>query len=772
MSANYDFRTLSPEDFERLARDLLSAQWGVRIESFKPGRDKGVDLRHTTPESDEKTIIQCKRYSPEAFPRLKRDLLNEELPKIIKLSPSRYVLVTSVPLSVANKDDLLNLLQPWCKSTADIYGAGDINGLLSAHPTVLKAHFKLWLSGTEVLERVLHAGIWNISADTLDDLRRELCRLVVHDGFQAALSILHTHHHCLIVGIPGIGKTTLAKILLWYYIQEGFTAIVVSHDIQEAWDVLTNAIHHQERVAILYDDFLGQVSFEAQKLEKNEDRRLIRLLELAKKTPNIRFILTTREYILEDAKKQYAILAQADLSIEKFTLTLQRYTRANRARILFNHLYFSNLPLSRLGAIVKSKVYKEIIDHQNYSPRIVRGICEHATYGSLDDKSYIRKISQQFDNPREIWDHAFCHDICKESKVLLYVLWTFGQETTLSVLRAAFSRMPHSGLSPVPLESFDLAVREMDGNFIRTERVEGMGGKIQELVVQFHNPSVRDYLSRKVEDEPHLLKWLVSGCVRFAQVEALFDSIGYVDDGDRSELVSALWDKAIGLIELANEGVIQFGGARRVSYKSIEMTQRLKIIMDIGIAANKRAEVKQAIWPWIANKEGWAKHRSAWGKIDSVKLFVGVLDSGLLSAHEVVTATAALRSHMLAVAEDAYWLSELYQIAAAMTQHRTWFKNEDMMWLASKTTSLARQVLDNLDDLSVDAMEDEQHSLRNCASHLGFDASYWDGEFEAAISKAAERQSEAEDIDERKSVPRIDEQIDIEALFAELLTRD
>lgn len=772
MSANYDFRTLSPEDFERLGRDLLSAQWGVRIESFKPGRDKGIDLRHTIPESDEKTIIQCKRYSPDAFSRLKRDLQNEELPKVKKLSPSRYVLVTSIPLSVANKDDLLNLLQPWCKSTADIYGAGDINGLLSAHPAVLKAHFKLWLSGTEVLERVLHAGIWNISADTLDDLRRELCRLVVHDGLQAALNILHTHHHCLIVGIPGIGKTTLAKILLWYYIQEGFTAIVVSHDIQEAWDVLTNAIHHQERVAILYDDFLGQVSFEAQKLEKNEDRRLIRLLELAKKTPNIRFILTTREYILEDAKKQYAILAQADLSIEKFTLTLQRYTRANRARILFNHLYFSNLPLSRLEAIVKSKVYKEIIDHRNYSPRIVRGICEHATYGSLDDKSYIRKISQQFDNPREIWDHAFCHDIRKESKVLLYVLWTFGQETTLSALRSAFSRIPQSGLSPVPWESFDLAVREIDGNFIRTERVEGLGGKIQELVIYFHNPSVRDYIARKVQDEPHLLRWLVSGCVRFAQAEALFDSIKYVDNSDRNEFVSALWVKAIELIESANEKVILFGDARRVSYKSVEMAQRLKVILDIGVAAGNRAETKQAIWPWIANKEGWAKQQSIWHRIGSVNLFKQVICAGLLSAQEVVTATAALRSHLLAVAEDADWLSELYQVATAMKQHPNLFEDEDKTWLADRAQSLARQVLGNLDDLSVDTIQDEQYSLRNCASHLCFDASYWDGEFDTAISKAAEMQSDTEDIDERKSVPRIDEQIDIDGLFTELLTRD
>lgn len=42
----YDFHQLSPYDLEILARDLLQAHWGVRLESFKTGRDRGIDLRY------------------------------------------------------------------------------------------------------------------------------------------------------------------------------------------------------------------------------------------------------------------------------------------------------------------------------------------------------------------------------------------------------------------------------------------------------------------------------------------------------------------------------------------------------------------------------------------------------------------------------------------------------------------------------------------------------------------------------------------------------
>ena len=42
----YDFATLSGQDFEELGRDLLQADWGVALEAFKAGRDRGIDLRY------------------------------------------------------------------------------------------------------------------------------------------------------------------------------------------------------------------------------------------------------------------------------------------------------------------------------------------------------------------------------------------------------------------------------------------------------------------------------------------------------------------------------------------------------------------------------------------------------------------------------------------------------------------------------------------------------------------------------------------------------
>jgi hypothetical protein len=73
--ARYNFTsTLSPLDFELLSKDLLEAELGIRLENFREGRDKGIDLRYA-PQRGQGLIVQCKRYA--TFANLKSELLNK-----------------------------------------------------------------------------------------------------------------------------------------------------------------------------------------------------------------------------------------------------------------------------------------------------------------------------------------------------------------------------------------------------------------------------------------------------------------------------------------------------------------------------------------------------------------------------------------------------------------------------------------------------------------------------------------------------------------------
>ena len=57
-----NFNLLSSQDFEELVRDLLQAEWNVRLEAFKAGRDSGIDLRYAAADGGA-TVIQCKHYA-------------------------------------------------------------------------------------------------------------------------------------------------------------------------------------------------------------------------------------------------------------------------------------------------------------------------------------------------------------------------------------------------------------------------------------------------------------------------------------------------------------------------------------------------------------------------------------------------------------------------------------------------------------------------------------------------------------------------------------
>ena len=53
------------------------------------------------------------------------------------------------------------------------------------------------------------------------------------------------------------------------------------------------------------------------------------------------FVLTTREYILQQARQLYEQLAIEGVEGHRFLLELQRYSRTDRARIFYNHAFFS-----------------------------------------------------------------------------------------------------------------------------------------------------------------------------------------------------------------------------------------------------------------------------------------------------------------------------------------------------------------------------------------------------------------------------------------------
>jgi DNA polymerase III delta prime subunit len=519
MSA-YDFTGLSPSDFEALCRDLLECSLGVPIQSFVTGRDNGIDLRHA-PMDGQDWIVQCKHFARSGYAKLRSHIFKKELPKIKKLRPKRYILATSLGLTPFNVDDLFTLLSPYCTSRHDIIGQDELNALLRANPTVEQAHFKLWLTSEAVLSRVLHNDVFVQSILTEEQIRQKLGLYVYTDSFQEARKKLRNKRVCILSGVPGVGKTTLAEMLLIEYLMDGWQLVTIHQNIAEG----QRAFRHDKtsKQVFYYDDFLGQIST-GEKLGKNEDRALLQLIEAVSRTANKRFILTTREYILAQAKAEHEHLARSGIDLHRFVVSCEDYTAEQKARILANHLYFAEVPQRHIAALVKKGVHRRIISHSNYNPRIIEWMTRVPEVSACRSASYPSVFLKRLDNPSALWTHAFENQVGEASRHLLLVLGSCGNGIVLGDLQEAFEafyigRSRQYGFQASP-SSFRKALDELEGNFIQIERASG------QLVVSCHNPSVLDFLNEWLSEHPEDVEDIMRYATFFEQVERLFNVFG------------------------------------------------------------------------------------------------------------------------------------------------------------------------------------------------------------------------------------------------------
>ena len=508
--SEYTFDTLSPIDFEHLVRDLLQSELSIRLETFKAGRDGGIDLRYA--QDDGLTlIVQAKHYVKTGFNKLLSDLKSKEKKKIERLQPDRYLLVTSVPLSPANKDKIREALSPFVKSTADIYGKDDLNNLLDLFPEVERNHVKLWLSSTTVLEEVFHSRIINQTRNMLEDIRDKARLYVANESFNKALDILKDHNYVVIAGIPGIGKTTLAKMLVLHYLQSDFEFVEVSHDISDA-NIIPD--HHCPRV-YLYDDFLGRTSL-VEKLRKKEDHRLVNFISTIRRKSSTKLILTTREYILRQAQGTYEVLNGPIFEKPQCIVDLSQYTRPIRAQILYNHLYFSGLPSGYVEEIVKQATYLKIIDHLNYNPRIVESMTDRIRVECDGPAQYPTIFMQVLKDPFLIWEQAFSKQLTDTAREMLLVLGTLPDEVAVEDLEQATCQYVSRHGKEVSANELRRALSELQGNFVVLEQ-----DYLGDDTVSFHSPSVQDFVDSHLEKNPTLYGALAKTAYFFEQIQWL-----------------------------------------------------------------------------------------------------------------------------------------------------------------------------------------------------------------------------------------------------------
>lgn len=512
----YDFSKLNAREFEILVASIIERELNKRIEIFKPGKDGGVDGRFWIGDSQE-GIIQCKHYLKTPYSSLISKLKSEEVTKVRRLNPHKYVFVTSQELSRENKQQIKKIFTPYIKSEKDIYGNEDLNIFLSKkeNQDIVERNFKLWITSSIVLDLLYNSAIKGRSKSTIRDIEEKSYKYAITENHNKGLRILEENNVIILTGEPGIGKTTLGDNLALLYIAKGFEFCDIEESISEA----ENLFRENEKKKILFycDDFLGSNLYDA--INNKKDSHIVKFINRIRKDNSKKLILTSRTNILNKASSLSHIFQSGKIRENEFLLKVENLTNIDKAHILYNHIYYSNLTENFIEEIYKNKRYKEIIKHQNFNPRIIEFITDSTLVEHLHPKDYWKYIMNSLNKPEIIWADYFQNqmDDCVRALTFLTV-FNKGKisESTLRDAYTTFLKVHPVNLGDHSDKSFEAVRKLVTKSLLNRNQIDE-----NEFEYILFNPSIADFILSSYSEETDLISNILKSLETVVSIDYL-----------------------------------------------------------------------------------------------------------------------------------------------------------------------------------------------------------------------------------------------------------
>ncbi len=496
----YDFSKLNGREFEALGASIFEKILNTKVETFKAGKDGGVDGRFWI-SSKKEGIIQCKQYAGTPYKTLISKVRLEEVEKVRKLNPERYIFVTSQNLSRENKKEIQNIFKPYIKRQDDVFGYEDLNDFLlkKENQDIVEKNFKLWITSTSVLDLIYNNAIKGRSETTIREFQEKAYKYVITQNHSKGLQILEENNVVILTGEPGIGKTTLADNLALLYAAKGYEFCDIEENISEA----ENIFREGEKKNILFycDDFLGSNLYDA--INNKRDSHIVKFINRIIKDDSKKFILTSRTTILNKAFSVSHIFQNENIRDNEFLLKVDGLTDLDKAQILYNHIYHTTLGSKYINKIYENKRYRDIIKHRNFNPRIIEFITDSKRVGDISPDNYWSYIIKSLNEPQYIWADYFQNQTDDFIRALTYLTVFNNGRISEDILRRSYNTF----LTIHPINSGDFSDKSFDS--VKKIASKSLLNRVQIEENKFEyvlfNPSITDFVLSTYSSDNELI---------------------------------------------------------------------------------------------------------------------------------------------------------------------------------------------------------------------------------------------------------------------------
>lgn len=263
-------------------------------------------------------------------------------------------------------------------------------------------------------------------------------------------------------------------------IKDGYIPVEITPTtIKEAYDIYSI----DKKIIYYFDDFLGLTDLHDNNPEILTND-IVKLIDFVTNSKNARIILTSREYVLQQASQQKERIANSGILNKKYVLMLDDYTKLIKAKILYNHLYFSDLEKELIQKLVSTKTYNDIIKHPHFTPRIIEWATQTAFIKDVEKDDYPKYFIEILKNPDKLWGIPFKTHISNAARHLLLLQSSFSRSPTDKELEYAFENYypfvcNKYGYSRC-IDEFNSALCELLGSFF----------KLNDNRIVIQNPSI------------------------------------------------------------------------------------------------------------------------------------------------------------------------------------------------------------------------------------------------------------------------------------------